>query len=416
MAGNIRKKEKVTKEYEDEFEDFDFQEIDINEILGENEKKSVPNSSNENAKKTNKKRNKTEAIDKKEEPTDALQSFFTEDELEKKEKKNSKEENILEFVPKDFMEIEKDLKEEPKKRGRKKKIDKVVEELKDNKLRILKETKTTKKSSTKENNKEIKMELDDEQNEMTVTLKNKKCRLDILPEEYDIYTNNAKSYIIVRQEKLNLIFKDGYLRIEKKDRTYTVETDENIKLDYIVCDIIKSENNIAFTVENLAGIEINENDIRLIIDEVKVAESRVEDNKTLIISEEDGKVFLPYTKEEVLMEVQRTKNANIEEIIENKYTRPINMYKNSIRSRFSEAYKLMYEREEQSRNKAFMLGLELMFEFNLHPAIISACKNLEELDIYLDCLEDNELEKFSCFKIIYKAMPMIRKRAKTHNF
>ena len=63
-----------------------------------------------------------------------------------------------------------------------------------------------------------------------------------------------------------------------------------------------------------------------------------------------------------------------------------------------------------------MLGIELMFETNLHPAIISACKNLEELDIYLDCLEDNELEKFSCFKIIYKSLPTLRKKAKFQEF
>ena len=32
----------------------------------------------------------------------------------------------------------------------------------------------------------------------------------------------------------------------------------------------------------------------------------------------------------------------------------------------------------------------------------------EQLDIYLDCLEDNELEKFSCFKVIYKVLPKLK--------
>ena len=44
------------------------------------------------------------------------------------------------------------------------------------------------------------------------------------------------------------------------------------------------------------------------------------------------------------------------------------------------------------------------------------CCNLEELDIYLDCLDDNELEKFSCFKIIYKSLPKLRKKAKFQEF
>ena len=64
----------------------------------------------------------------------------------------------------------------------------------------------------------------------------------------------------------------------------------------------------------------------------------------------------------------------------------------------------MRNKEKKSKKQAILLGLELMFEFNLHPAIITACQNLEQLDIYLDCLEDNELEKLSCFKVIYKVL------------
>ena len=81
-----------------------------------------------------------------------------------------------------------------------------------------------------------------------------------------------------------------------------------------------------------------------------------------------------------------------------------------MKARFKEAFNLMRYRENKSFTESLMLGLELMFESNLHPAIISACRNLQELDIYLDCLDDNELEKFSCFKIVYKAMPMLIKQ------
>ena len=45
------------------------------------------------------------------------------------------------------------------------------------------------------------------------------------------------------------------------------------------------------------------------------------------------------------------------------------------------------------------LGFELMFKYKLNPIIIAACRNLEELDIYLDCLEENELFDFKCFEI-----------------
>ena len=148
------------------------------------------------------------------------------------------------------------------------------------------------------------------------------------------------------------------------------------------------------------------------IDEEKVIENNLEDNNTLVISEEDGKVYLPYTKEDVKNEVLQNRGTKISDVIEEKYILPIEKYKNSMRARFREGYNLMYKKEGKSKKSAILLGIELMFETNLHPAIISACKNLEELDIYLDCLEDNELEKFSCFKIIYKSLPTIRKKAK----
>ena len=125
---------------------------------------------------------------------------------------------------------------------------------------------------------------------------------------------------------------------------------------------------------------------------------------------------MPYTKEDIKREAAKNKGTRITDIIENKYVLPINQYKNSIKARFREGYNLMYKKEGKSRRSAILLGIELMFETNLHPAIISACKNLEELDIYLDCLDDNELEKFSCFKIIYKSLPKLRKKAKFQEF
>ena len=125
---------------------------------------------------------------------------------------------------------------------------------------------------------------------------------------------------------------------------------------------------------------------------------------------------MPYTKEEVKNEVLQNRGTKISDVIEQNYILPLDKYKNSITARFREGYNLMYKREGKSKRSAILLGIELMFETNLHPAIISACKTLEELDIYLDCLEDNELEKFSCFKIIYKSLPTLHKKAKMQEF
>lgn len=66
----------------------------------------------------------------------------------------------------------------------------------------------------------------------------------------------------------------------------------------------------------------------------------------------------------------------------------------------------MKHKEKASFAKALDLALELIFKYNLNPAVISACKNLDELDIYLDCLEDMQLNDFKIFDIKYEISPM----------
>ena len=142
-------------------------------------------------------------------------------------------------------------------------------------------------------------------------------------------------------------------------------------------------------------------------------------NNCLIISDEDQKVYLPYSFEEVDKKFRNSANKydSITDLIEKEYIKPASYYKNPFKARFREAYKLMRRKQHGSIGAALALGVELAFETHLHPAIITACKNLEELDIYLDCLDDNELDKFSCFDIIYKSVPvLLSKREKGTSF
>lgn len=131
---------------------------------------------------------------------------------------------------------------------------------------------------------------------------------------------------------------------------------------------------------------------------------------TLIISEEKRKVFLPYT----LSDLQKTFDANqnkyssLEDVIEKDYTLPLNFYKNASKARFKETFKLIHEKEKKSLKESLDLGMELFSNSNLHPAIISACRNKDELDNYLYHLAKNETEKFECFKIIFDINPAIK--------
>lgn len=137
----------------------------------------------------------------------------------------------------------------------------------------------------------------------------------------------------------------------------------------------------------------------------------LKDNNTLIISEKDNQVILPYTIEEVenLYQKKKKKYSSVQDLIKNEYIISAENFKNPIKSRFREAYQLIKKKEHGHLKEAIDLGFELMFQSNLNPAIIAACKNLKELDIYLDCLDDNELDKFSCFNIVYNVPPSTKK-------
>lgn len=153
--------------------------------------------------------------------------------------------------------------------------------------------------------------------------------------------------------------------------------------------------------------EINERlpDITICSEELET--SFVEN--TLVISDIQGKVILPYKIEkvrEILLDKDE-KYHSLQDVIDKLYTIPIEYYKFSSISRFKEAYKLVKEKEHGSRLRAFSLASELFINYNLHPAIITACNSLDELDIYLACLEDNTLEDFKFFAIKYEVAPTV---------
>ena len=142
------------------------------------------------------------------------------------------------------------------------------------------------------------------------------------------------------------------------------------------------------------------------------------DNDTFIVSEKDQKAYLPYKYEDLknFYNQNKDKYVSIEDVINKEYILPLNIFKHSISSRFRETINLMLHKEKTSIFKALDLAFELMFQYNLNPIIISACRNLKELDIYLDCLEENELFDFRCFNIKFEVAPKVYKGQIKPNF
>ena len=132
---------------------------------------------------------------------------------------------------------------------------------------------------------------------------------------------------------------------------------------------------------------------------------------TLIISEIDGTVTLPYKVTDLkrILRKNPEKYTSLSDIILDQYTIPLSNYKVSAVARFKEAYKLIMDREHGTKKEALKLAVELFSNYSLHPAIITACKNLNELDVYLSCLEFNELDDFRFFKIVYQSLPVVSK-------
>lgn len=135
--------------------------------------------------------------------------------------------------------------------------------------------------------------------------------------------------------------------------------------------------------------------------------TEIRDNNTLLISEIQNKVVLPFSVSELEKDLEENTNyTDLQDIINRKYTIPLDKYKNAALARFKEAYNLMRKKEKTSIASSLDLALELTFNNLLNPAIITACKNLDELDIYLDYLSSNELDKFKIFDIKYEMLPI----------
>lgn len=237
-----------------------------------------------------------------------------------------------------------------------------------------------------------------------------------------ILNNNAFNFCFCNE-------KDEWDNNYSKDYSYITEnivlnnldTNENIEKQNKIEmkeEQIESQNLFETVETKNESIEMNSiNDYKYNEDTIIEPENKIsfeiQDNGVLLISEIQNKVVLPYTKNEVLDIYNNSidKYKSIEEVIEKNFTRDLNDFRHQFSSRFRETINLVVKKEKMSYFEGLNLASELWGKRYLHPAIISACKNLEELNVYLDCLDKNELEDFKIFKIKYELYPMITKNS-----
>lgn len=133
------------------------------------------------------------------------------------------------------------------------------------------------------------------------------------------------------------------------------------------------------------------------------------DNLILIISEIDNKVYLPYKISEIndYLEQYSDIYTSFEDVIEKEFILSLDYYiKHPTTARFREAYSLIRDKEGKSVVDALSYAFNMMFKYELNPTIIAACKTQEQLDDYIDCLENEKLDQFNHFKIEFRINPL----------
>lgn len=213
-------------------------------------------------------------------------------------------------------------------------------------------------------------------------------------------------------EKYNKDFKSLFNKISEDNIFYYTFMESILKHmtvnfpDFNSNTIKDISNNIELTPNVVSEKVLDETEIKNKINKLQnnINHENLHLNENvLLVSEKNKNVVLPYStvELEIFFSDHPEKYSSIQDIIDKEYTLPLKYYKHAAISRFKEAFYLARKKSKLSFLKSLSLANEVFFNSNLNPAIITACRNVDELYIYLSCLDDNALDKFNCFKIVY---------------
>lgn len=135
----------------------------------------------------------------------------------------------------------------------------------------------------------------------------------------------------------------------------------------------------------------------------------ISDNLVLKISGKENKVYLPYYKSEILDYMQSYPDVykTAQDVIDREYIVGLTFFtRHPVLARFRETYSLIHNREMKSVTDALKRALDLMFKYELNPAIIAGLKSEADLDLLLDCLDKKNLDNFKPFKIVFEYNPV----------
>lgn len=221
-----------------------------------------------------------------------------------------------------------------------------------------------------------------------VHIENEKIDDNILDDEF---TNELTKELL---EDLNLSDNEDIISPLSEDE----QNKNNLLSDFM--EENQNENNSFKIITNEQETPNNNIDLKI----KNILEAKA-DNENLIISEKSQAIYLPYKISELINYMNSYPNvySSIQDVVTQEFILPFDYFaKHPFKSRFSEAYNIIRNQEGKNVLSSTLYSLKIAKKSNLNPAIIAACRSKNELDIYIDYLDSNTLEKFKFFNIIYE--------------
>lgn len=230
--------------------------------------------------------------------------------------------------------------------------------------------------------------------------------------DYSDLINKKKKSINEQNSLCEKTSIDKILNEINQDKSDT--TDNELKLSYIDSDNndcnnkTNNENNNDFEQKNdvYSNYIINENKDE---DNINNNKNIVNDNNVLLISEKLNKVVLPYTKDELEEYIKQYPDnyESYNDVINKEFIYPLSYYvRNTDIARFREGYSLIRDREKKTVFESLKYAFQIMFKSKINPAIIAACKTQKQLEKYINELENDSVQNFKDFNILYEMNPI----------
>ena len=124
--------------------------------------------------------------------------------------------------------------------------------------------------------------------------------------------------------------------------------------------------------------------------------------RVLFISYKENYAILPYSTKDLeeFFSNNPEKYSSLQDIIDKEYTISLENYKFDSSSVYDECINVAKKSKNYNTIKAMKFANNIRKIENVNPLIIKACRNLDEIELYIDFLEKNNLSNFTLFKII----------------